>query len=298
MSQKEIINFLTPVGRLISGSVTESRKEDSEGRPLVFKSGPNAGQPREEYGIGIAVPKTQPDWKMEAWAQPLLQAGQRDFPHLFSAPGQLANPAQAFAFKVTDGDSQIPNTRGNKPCDMDGAPGNWVIWMNNGFAPKLYKWDNASNRAVALAPNEEIKRGYYIEAFGSAQGNNAQGMQSGIYINLSMVCLRAYGDEIVSGPSVEAAGFGGGALPTGASTMPTGGTSTPQTPPPVQQVASIAPPPPPATDLMNGPQGDMAPPPPPPVEEMFSYNGKTQSRDAWKAAGWVDEQIDAHCTKA
>lgn len=298
MSQKEIINFLTPVGRLISGSVTEPRTEDSEGRPLVFKSGPNAGQPREEYGIGIAIPKTQQDWKLEPWAGPLLQAAQRDFPHLFTAPGQLANPAQAFAFKVTDGDSTVPNTRGNKPCDMEGAAGNWVVWMSNGFAPKLYKWDTQSNRAVALAPGEEIKRGYYIEAFGSTSGNNAQGNQSGIYINLSMVCLRAYGDEIVSGPSVEQAGFGGGALPTGASTMPTSGTAQ-QTPPPApqQQPAEQAPPPP-ATDLMNGPQGDMAPPPPPSVEEMYTYNGKTQSRDAWKAAGWVDAQIDAHCTKA
>ena len=298
MSQKEIINFLTPVGRLISGSVTEARTEDSEGRPMVFKSGPNVGQPREEYGIGIAIPKTQQDWKLEPWAGPLLQAAQRDFPHLFTAPGQLANPAQAFAFKVTDGDSQVPNTRGNKPCDMEGAPGNWVVWMSNGFAPKLYKWDTQSNRAVALAPGEEIKRGYYIEAFGSTSGNNAQGNQSGIYINLSMVCLRAYGDEIVSGPSVEQAGFGGGALPTGASTMPTAGTAQ-QTPPPVpQQQTAVQAPPPPATDLMNGPQGDVAPPPPPPVEEMYTYNGKTQSRDAWKAAGWVDAQIDAHCTKA
>ena len=314
MSQKEIINFLTPVGRLISGSVTEARTEDSEGRPLVYKSGPNVGQPREEYGIGIAIPKTQQNWKLEPWAGPLLQAAQRDFPHLFTAPGQLANPNQAFAFKVTDGDSQVPNTRGNKPCDMEGAPGNWVVWMNNGFAPKLYKWDTQSNRAVALAPGEEIKRGYYVEAFGSTSGNNAQGNQSGIYINLSMVCLRAYGEELVSGPSVEQAGFGGGTLPTGASTMPTAGTPSPA---PQQQTAEQAPPPPPATDLMNGPQGYIAPPPPPPpatdlmngpqgdiapppppVEEMFTYNGKTQSRDAWKAAGWVDAQIDAHCTKA
>lgn len=296
MSQKEIINFLTPVGRLISGSVTEVRTEDSEGRPLVFKSGPNVGQPRGEYSIGIAIPKTQQDWKLEQWAGPLLQAAQRDFPHLFTAPGQLANPQQAFAFKVTDGDSQVPNTRGNKPCDMEGAKGNWVVWMNNGFAPKLYKWDPQSNRAVALAPGEEIKRGYYVEAFGSTLGNNQQGNQSGIYINLSMVCLRAYGDEIVSGPSVEQAGFGGGALPTGASTMPTAGTA--QQIPPQQQQQTAQQTPPPATDLMNGPQSDMAPPPPPPVEEMYTYNGKTQSRDAWKAAGWVDAQIDAHCTKA
>ena len=296
MSQKEIINLLTPVGRLISGSVKEARKEDSEGRLLVYKTGSNAGQPREEYGIGIAVPKTQQDWKLEPWVAPLLQAAQRDFPHLFTAPGQLANESQPFAWKIKDGDSQVPNTRGNKPCDMEGAAGNWIIWMNNGFAPKLYKWDTQSNSAVTLAPGEEIKRGYYVEAYGSVSGNNSQGNQSGIYINLLMVCLRGYGDEIVSGPSVEQVGFGGGSMPVG-TLMPTSGTTTPQTPPPVQQSdASVAPPPPPADDLKNGPQSDIAPPPPP-VEEMYEYNGKILSRDAWKASGWQDAQIDSHCKR-
>ncbi|AFC22387.1 Gp2.5-like ssDNA binding protein and ssDNA annealing protein [Vibrio phage CP-T1] len=294
MAQQEIINILTPVGRIISGSCHESRKEDSDGRPLLVKHGPNAGQPREEYGIGLAVPKTQQDWKYESWAAPILLAAHRDFPHLFSAPGQLINPAQPFAWKITDGDSQVPNTRGNKPCDMEGARGNWIIWLNNGYAPKLYKWDAQKGQAVPLAPGEEIKRGYYAEAYGSVQGNNAQGNQSGVYINLSMVCLRAYGDEIVSGPTVEQAGFGGGALPQGASTMPTNNV----TPPPAQQSqAQHTPPPPPATDMRNGPQGDI-PPPPPPAVDMYTYNGKTQTRDAWKAAGWNDAQIDAHCTKA
>ena len=57
---------------------------------------------------GLAVPKTQQDWKQEAWAAPLLQAAHRDFPNLFTAPGVLANPAQQFAWKVMDGDSTTP----------------------------------------------------------------------------------------------------------------------------------------------------------------------------------------------
>lgn len=294
MSQ-EFINILTPVGRIISGSCHESRKEDSDGRPLIIKNGPNAGQPREEYGIGLAVPKTQADWKHESWATPILQAAQRDFPNLFTAPGVLANPAQPFAWKITDGDSQVPNTRGNKPCDMEGARGNWIIWMNNGYAPKLYKWDTQKNQAVSLAPGEEIKRGYYAEAYGSVQGNNAVGNQSGVYVNLTMVCMRAYGDEIVSGPTVEQAGFGGGALPQGASTAPTAGTTTQQ--PPVQQPPVDNAPPPPAVDLANGPGADIAPPPPP-VEELFSYQGGPgKTREQWKAAGWNDAQIDQHCVK-
>lgn len=294
MSQKEFINVLTPVGRIISGSCHEANKEDAQGRPLIVKSGPNAGQPRESYGIGLAVPKTQQDWKFEAWAAPLLQAAQRDFPQLFSAPGQLANPAQKFAWKITDGDSQIPNSNGNKPCDMEGAPGNWVIWLNNGFAPKLYKWDTQKNQAVPLAPGEEVKRGYYAEAFGSVSGNNSLGDQSGIYVNLTMVCMRAFGNEIVSGPSVEQAGFGGGALPQGASAAPTAGT-TQVNPSAIPQAST---PPPPATDLMNGPGGADVPPPPPATVELLSYNGGPgKTREQWITAGWSEAQIKQYCIK-
>ena len=193
----------------------------------------------------------------------------------------------------------LPNSSGNRPCDKQGAPGNWVIWMSNGFAPKLYKWDTQTNQAVALAPGEEIKRGYYAEAYGTVQGNKATGNQSGIYLNLSMVCMRAYGDEIVSGPSVEQAGFGQGALPQGASTMPAANTTNvPPSAPPVQEPQVNTAPPPPAHDLAQGPGGNVAPPPPPVEVEMYDYQGKKQTRDEWKAAGWSDAQIDAHCTKA
>ena len=54
MSQQEFINVLTPIGRIISGSVHDANTTDSEGRPLVIKNGPNAGQPREEYTIGFS----------------------------------------------------------------------------------------------------------------------------------------------------------------------------------------------------------------------------------------------------
>lgn len=298
---KDYINITTPVGRIIGGSCTEPRTEDSQGNPLIFKKGANIGQPRVEYSIGLAIPKTQADWKQELWAQPILQAATRDFPHLFSTPGVLVNPAQKFAFKVTDGDSTMLNSNGNRPCDSEGAPGNWVVWFANGYAPKLYTWDTAQNKAVTLAPGEEIKRGFYAEVYGSVSGNGAAGDQAGIFINLSMVCMRGYGPEIMSGPTVDQAGFGGGALPAGASTMPVGGTqqtppaNTQQTPPPPANTQQT--PPPPANDLVNGPGATAPPPPPPPAVENYSYNGVVKTRDEWSAAGWNDAQIDANCTK-
>ena len=73
-----------------------------------------------------------------------------------------------------------------------------------------------------------IKRGYFVRVNGSMSGNgNAQ--RPGLYLNLDMVELSAYGPEIVSGPDAEGA-FGGGpaALPAGASATPVG---TPGAPP-------------------------------------------------------------------
>ena len=330
---KEIINFTTPVGRIISGSVHTANTTDQNGNPLVTKSGPNAGQPRQEYSIGLAVPKTAgvTDWKQEAWTAPLLQAAQRDFPQLFSAPGQLVNPQHPFAWKVTDGDSTVTNLNGNRPCDMTGAAGNWVLWLKDGFAPKLWKWSDEQNTAVALAPGEEIKRGYFVEVFGSVGGNNAQPGQQGLYLNLSMVCLRFYGDEITSGPSLSQAGFGGTAsMPVGASTMPAGASTmaavpapavpapavpapavpAPAVPAPAPAVPAPAPAvPAPATDLMNGP-GNTPVPPAPPVPtapaaptgplptDNFMYQGTAMTRAQLHAASWTDEMITQHCTPA
>ena len=36
-------NFTTPVGRLVMGSLYKPQTTDADGKPLVVKSGPNAG---------------------------------------------------------------------------------------------------------------------------------------------------------------------------------------------------------------------------------------------------------------
>ena len=50
------VNFTTPVGRLVAGSLYKGQDKDAEGRPLVVKNGPQAGQPRLDFYFAIAIP--------------------------------------------------------------------------------------------------------------------------------------------------------------------------------------------------------------------------------------------------
>ena len=84
----ESFEFTTPVGRLISGSAFESVNTDFEGNPLLYKSGPKIGQPREKWTAGIAIPKTDAGFN-EAWAG-MNAIARAAFPQLFDAQGKLA----------------------------------------------------------------------------------------------------------------------------------------------------------------------------------------------------------------
>ena len=42
---KDLVEILTPVGRIVQGSCFEAKTHDLQGNPLVVKTGPNAGQP-------------------------------------------------------------------------------------------------------------------------------------------------------------------------------------------------------------------------------------------------------------
>ena len=204
---------LTPVGRLVQGDCFEPQTTDAEGNPLVIKNGPNAGKPRVDYFMAIAIPKTDATYN-QLWAT-IHGEARGAFPSLFDAQGNCINPK--FAFKVTDGDSPVPNSKGTKPCDREGFPGNWILNFSGGFAPKCY---TAGGGELINDPNM-IKRGYFIRIYGSVKGNGSQ-QQPGIFLNHSMVELVGYGEEIITGPSGDAV-FGGtpaGALPAGASATP------------------------------------------------------------------------------
>ena len=286
--------ILTPVGRLVQGSPFEPQTLDAEGRPLVIKSGPNAGQPRQSYFVALAIPKSDPG--VNLLYATIASMARAAFPQYFDAAGNCNNPK--FAFKVTDGDSQVPNTKGRKPCDQEGFPGCWVFKFNNGFAPKCYK-----NGAELITNPEEIKCGYYVRIYATITGNESQ-QQPGVFLNVSMIQLVGYGEEIVFGPDAkEVFGATPAALPAGASAtplapkttialpgapaLPTGMPAAPILPTNVQ----------PARDFLN--PGSALPPPPPlpppvPVFDQFvGPDGVVRPKTAYLQAGYTEVQIAA-----
>lgn len=256
MAQK--VNITSPVGRIVMGSLYDPSTTDAEGKPLVVKTGPNAGQPRVNYFFALAIPKgAEPHWAHTPWGQQIWNVGNQAFPNAAQSP--------AFAWKIEDGDSQIPNKKGRKPCENEGWRGHWILKFSGGFAPKVYQQEGAGY--VQVMQKDFCKPGYFVEVAFSVDGNGSQS-QPGVYINHSMVCFRAYGPEISFGPDVASAGFGQSALPAGASMTPPAGAI------PMPQGAAAAPAlpgapvgyaPPPVPGLMPGAAPTMPLPPGLPV---------------------------------
>lgn len=207
-------NITFPVGRIVMGSLYNPNTTDAEGKPLVTKHGPNAGQPRSNYFFALAIPKNagETHWAQTPWGQQIWAIGHQAFPNVAQSP--------SFAWKIEDGDSQIPNKNGRKNSDTEGFAGCWVVKFSGGFAPKVYQQEGSGYVQVTQA--DFCKPGYYVEVAGSVDGNGSA-QQPGIYINHSMVCFRAYGPEITFGPDVTSAGFGQAPLPAGASMTPPAG---------------------------------------------------------------------------
>ena len=316
MAQK--VNITSPVGRIVMGSLYDPCTTDAEGKPLVVKTGPNAGQPRVNYFFALAIPKgAEPHWAHTPWGQQIWNVGNQAFPNAAQSP--------AFAWKIEDGDSQIPNKKGRKPCENEGWRGHWILKFSGGFAPKVYQQEGAGY--VQVMQKDFCKPGYFVEVAFSVDGNGSQS-QPGVYINHSMVCFRAYGPEISFGPDVASAGFGQSALPAGASmTPPAGAIPMPQAPvgyapPPVPagvpQIPGVAPAPlapagsvpMPSAPVPGAPApipvtpnpgfvqvpppapAPMAPPPAPvaPVRQMTAA-AQGVTYEAYVAAGWSDAQL-------
>jgi hypothetical protein len=153
-----------------------------------------------------------------------------------------------FAYKVIDGDG--PDQNGKLNSTKEGFADHWVVRFASAYPPRLFY----AGRYAAHEQIQEkgaIKRGYYVRVSGTVEGN-ANAQRPGIYVNLDMVELSAYGPEIVSGPdATEAFGAAPTALPPGASPTPL----TPPTPAPAGPGAPATP----SAPAMPGP-GAAAPP--------------------------------------
>ena len=275
----ELIDFLTPVGRLVMGDPFKGRTTDEDGKPLVVKTGPNSGQPRTDYFIGLAIPKTDPGWS--AIHATIQSAAKQEYPEYFGADGSCALPT--FSWKIIDGDSTQVNKRGVAPNTREGFAGNWILCMSSSFAPKCY----SKGGETVLTDPSSIKRGYYVRAYGNTKGNRPS-QTPGVYVNVSMVELIGYGPEIVTGPDA-ASVFGGSPV----ATLPAGASATPVAPAtPIAQVT-------PAHDFVTGPPAPPvppappAPPAPPVTERKYKVGDKEWTGAQLLAAGWTQEKLDA-----
>lgn len=247
MSNLKPVEITSPVGRIVQGDLYTPNKTDSKGNPLVFKSGDKKGQPAEQFYFALAIPKNpgETHWASTTWGAKIWAAG------------HAAHPAAAqrhdYSWKIEDGDSTIPNKNNRVNANTEGFPGHWIIKFSSYIAPKLYQ-PNGQGSYEQLTQPGFIKRGHYVEVFFTVQGNT--GESPGVYINPSMVCFRAYGPEIYSGPDVSQAGFGQAPLPAGASMTP---------PPSNVPMPASAPAMAPAAPAMSPPVpgATMAPPPVP-----------------------------------
>jgi hypothetical protein len=281
-------DILFPVGRLVMGSLYKPQDRDMSGAPLTIKTGPNAGQPTVRYFFAVAIPKGgTAHWNQTEWGKQIYAIGQAAFPQ-----GQANAPT--FAWKIVDGDSNVPNRKGRKPCESEGHPGNWIVSFSSTFAPKVYNSDGSA----PIVEEGAVKLGYFVEVLGSVAGND-NATNPGVYVNHKMIALSAYGPEIQVGPDAAAVGFGGKPLPAGASAAPTAAMTPPAVPgaPVAPSVPAAAPAAPVAPPTVVTPHpGFMAPPVPPAAPAAPPSGpvwkgppGSTQA--AYAAAGWTEAQM-------
>lgn len=279
------VEFMFPVGRLVSGHpMFPSQVMDNKVKPPVPLKDAQ-GQPVTERYIGVAITKgTETHWDQTAWGQQIYAAAQDPVEGYVNGEIQRAD----FSWKIVDGDSTIPNKKGNKPCDQEGYKGCWVVHMTTRI-PYACHHVGRYDPAQAIQNKDEIKRGDYCRVYVTVKGNKPSD-SPGVYINPQKFELSRAGIEIVSqnaGPSA-ADVFGGSApeLPPGAAVDASVQTPahTTTTPPPGTHT------PPPAHDLVN-----VAPPVVAP-EPKYSYNGQVNTMAQWLAMpGWTEALVKQHC---
>ena len=200
-----------PVGRLVSGSLTELRTTNSRNQPIP--------PDKQMFEFGVAVRKDAPETG-QMWQQ-LIAGAKACYPGNQQVHGIIdawtQNGFNGFSMKVSDGDKPSMRTgEVNK-----NTAGCLVVW----FSTQYIK--TANNQNIQIDPHE-IKRGYYVDVSANLAPNNAPiGDGVGIYMNPSLVRLIGLGEEIQSGPSIEQIAA---SMPT-APALPPGATDPSMAPP-------------------------------------------------------------------
>ena len=266
MSEK----FTTPEGRLVGGHPLTRRTIVKKG---VTQMMPDGTTPQTEAYIGFAIPKTPGvDWKQTPWGMIMVAQAAAGWPG-----GQSLQPG--FAWKVTDGDSAVPNTKQIAPNTREGYPGHWVLQASTRLVVNAYhvgKYDPIDQIHIP----GEINPGDYGRLQIELKPNGSTD-SPGMYLNPSLWEQRRTGELIVLNSGADAnAAFGDGGATTATTTAP---------------ATTVAP----ATDFLNG-GGEAAPPPanseaaPPPAAVKRMYGGKAYTETALTAGGHKPDQIASY----
>lgn len=263
-------------GRVVNGHPMKRRpvtKTDPTTKVDTPVMDPVTGLQRTDLYFAVAVPKAGEQgpegWKTTPWGAQIVAAGVRDWP-----TGEHASPQ--FAWKITDGDSVIPNKKGIVPNTRQGWPGHWIVHCSTMLGISCHhvgKYQPVDQIQVEA----EIKCGDYCRVSLEVRGNGPC-QTPGVYVNPKLFELSRAGDPIISeggGPSA-ADVFGGGAQTTPAPAVQTPAPAA-GTPP-----GPGAPPPAPAADFLN-----------PPAEIKYLHQGVGYTKAQLTASGWKEAQIIA-----
>ena len=261
MATQEI---LLPVARMIGGSVyTPHPQFDDAGNPVLDHK---TGSPVTNFNIGIAIPKTEPDWKFSAWGSIIKSIADAAY------PGQTVSPA--FSWKITDGDSVIPNKSNRRPCDQNGYAGNWIIWLTQRWSPIL-----CDMKGQPLKGDGVIMPGDWVHVYCSVAPNQPRPGKShtpGVYINpvaVAFVGYHADGRITQAAVDVKAIAWGATGVPPSILAAPVGADNVP-----THVIPAPAPPPAPLPNFLH------------PAYQMTEAAGGF-SYAQMIAAGWNDEQL-------
>lgn len=206
-----------PVGRLVSGSLTQTEKIDYKGQPIP--------EEKQRFSFGVAVPKD--DLGLPGVFQALRAEAMTDTGHAALPAVVNMQLEDGYSWKVKDGDR--PNSRGEVNENTRGC---FVFYFTTSYLPNTC--DNTNTACDAAI----IKRGYYVDVVFSAVNNHNPAGTAGIFLNPQWVRHIAYGPEITGGISAKDA-FADAPVPQ---QLPPGASRTPLVGNPAPAAAPATPP--------------------------------------------------------
>lgn len=307
MAGIQSIRLTGPRGRFVQGDLFKPNTTDKHGAPLVIKTGPNAGQPTQEWIVAVAYRKDHPETM--PYIMQLVGFAAQAWPRFFPSGPQSTGPMFGsqhpnFSFKIYDGDGIDGDGKPNR--DKPGFAGCWVVKYSTRLqAPGVWQEPNFAELDRITDPRQ-APRGYYVRVNHTVDTNDND-QRPGIYVNLDKVAFtadQAGAEHIQSGISAAEA-FGGASAPVPPSyaqppvtppapipaaytpPAPVGGSATPS--------PSSPPPPPYSGFIPAAPTTAVAPPAPPmPAGPVMLPAANGASYEQMKAAGWTDELLRQH----